>query len=183
MIAGDPYPDLLADLDGQRVGRTRPRALLEALHEAQNARTVAWTIAAYPNERWAEQVFGEPDVERLWQAISDSVGLEEADPVAAWREHVATLRDRCSAAEQACVRPSALPRPRHRPHGGAPARRAVERRRRHDPSGRRARPEHADRGGLRLSRLAAHGGHGALDASARPRRHCRPRPRDVIRRG
>jgi aminopeptidase len=96
MIAGDPHPDLLADLDGQRVGRARPRALLEALHEAQNARTVAWTIAAYPNERWAEQVFGEPDVERLWQAISDSVGLEEADPVAAWREHVATLRDRCA---------------------------------------------------------------------------------------
>ena len=96
MIAGDPYPDLLADLDGQRVGRARPRALLESLHEAQNARTVAWTIAAYPNERWAEQVFGEPDVERLWQAISDSVGLEEADPVAAWREHVAKLRGRCA---------------------------------------------------------------------------------------
>ena len=25
-----------------------------------------WTIVAYPNEGWAETVFGEPDVERLW---------------------------------------------------------------------------------------------------------------------
>ena len=95
MIAGDPYPELLADLDQDRVGRTRPKALLDSLHDAQTARTVAWTIAAYPNEGWAEQMFGEPDVERLWQAISDSVGLEEADPVAAWREHVAGLRERC----------------------------------------------------------------------------------------
>ncbi len=95
MIAGDPYPELLADLDQGRVGRARPRALLEALHEAQSARSAAWTIAAYPNENWAEQVFGEPDVERLWQAISDSVGLEESDPVAAWREHVAKLEERC----------------------------------------------------------------------------------------
>ena len=95
MIAGDPEPELLADLDQDRVGRTRPRALLEALNKAQFERTVSWTIAAFPNEGWARQVFGEPDVERLWEAIAESVRLDEADPVAAWREHDARLRDRC----------------------------------------------------------------------------------------
>ena len=80
MIAGDPYPDLLADLDQDRVGRTRPRALLDSLHVAQTARTVAWTIAAYPNEGWAEQMFGEPDVERLWQAISTRSGSRKPIP-------------------------------------------------------------------------------------------------------
>ncbi len=95
MIAGDPEPELLADLDQERVGRTRPRALLEALNKAQFERTVSWTIAAFPNEGWANQVFGEPDVERLWQAIADSVRLDDADPVAAWREHGARLRERC----------------------------------------------------------------------------------------
>jgi aminopeptidase len=95
MIAGDPEPELLADLDQDRVGRTRPRALLEALNKAQFERTVSWTIAAFPNEGWARQVFGEPDVERLWEAIATSVRLDEADPVAAWREHDAMLRDRC----------------------------------------------------------------------------------------
>jgi aminopeptidase len=95
MIAGDPEPELLADLDQDRVGRTRPLALLEALNKAQFERTVSWTIAAFPNEGWARQIFGEPDVERLWEAIAESVRLDEPDPVAAWREHDARLRDRC----------------------------------------------------------------------------------------
>ena len=95
MIAGDPEPELLADLDQARVGRTMPRALIEALHKAQSERTVSWTIAAFPNEGWARQVFGEPDIERLWDAIAESVRLDEPDPVAAWLAHTATLRERC----------------------------------------------------------------------------------------
>jgi aminopeptidase len=95
MIAGDPEPNLLADLDQGRVGRAMPRALLEALHKAQSERTVSWTIAAFPNEGWATQVFGEPDVERLWEAIAQTVRLDEPDPVDAWQRHIANLRERC----------------------------------------------------------------------------------------
>ena len=36
-------------------------------------------------------VFGEPDVERLWDAVATAVRLDEPDPVAAWREHIAKL--------------------------------------------------------------------------------------------
>jgi len=97
MIAGDPEPNLMSDLDPARVGRAIPRAYLETLHEAQSARTVSWTIAAFPNEGWAAQVFGEPDVERLWEAIADTVRLDEDDPVMAWRQHTATLRERSRA--------------------------------------------------------------------------------------
>jgi aminopeptidase len=39
-------------------------------------------------------MFGEPDVERLWEAVAFAVRLDEDDPVAAWREHVARLRRR-----------------------------------------------------------------------------------------
>jgi aminopeptidase len=95
MVAGDPEPELLADLDQERVGRARPIALLERLHDFQNARTLNWTIAAFPTEGWAEQMFGEPDVERLWEALATTVRLDEADPVEAWRTHVARLRQRC----------------------------------------------------------------------------------------
>ena len=31
---------------------------------------IAWTIVGYPNAGWAEAVFGEPDVERLWEAVA-----------------------------------------------------------------------------------------------------------------
>jgi aminopeptidase len=55
---------------------------------------IPWTIAAFPTPGWAEQVFGEPDLGRLWEAVRDSVRLDEPDPVGAWQGHVATLQDR-----------------------------------------------------------------------------------------
>jgi aminopeptidase len=56
-----------------------------------------WTIVAFPNEGWARAVFGEPDVERLWQAVATAVRLDEPDPEAAWREHIAELGRRATA--------------------------------------------------------------------------------------
>jgi aminopeptidase len=94
-IAGDPDPKLLSDLDPERVGRAaRPNELSAALIKAVNARAVNWTIVPYPNEGWAAQVFGEPDVARLWDAVATAVRLDEPDPVAAWREHLDRLRQR-----------------------------------------------------------------------------------------
>ena len=56
-----------------------------------------WTIVAYPNEGWAQTVFGEPDVERLWDAVGTAVRLDEPDPVAAWRDHIARLQARATS--------------------------------------------------------------------------------------
>jgi aminopeptidase len=96
MLAGDPEPELLADLDQERVGKARPVDALKRQLKAQNERAVNWTIAAYPTEGQATQVFGEPDVERLWDAVAHSVRLNEPDPVAAWREHMARLEARAA---------------------------------------------------------------------------------------
>jgi aminopeptidase len=91
-ITGDPNPDIFGDLDGSRVGKARPRQLIERGLELRfRDRRINWTIAAYPTERWAEKVFGEPDVERLWQEVGRAVRLDELDPVSAWREHVERL--------------------------------------------------------------------------------------------
>jgi aminopeptidase len=94
-IAGDPNPTLLADLDQARVGRaTRPNALIAELVKEINARRINWTIVPYPNEGWARQIFGEPDVERLWDAVGTAVRLDEPDPVGAWRTHLERLARR-----------------------------------------------------------------------------------------
>jgi aminopeptidase len=96
-VTGDPNPDVLADLDGVRVGKARPKELGErALQIVFEDKTVNWTIAAYPNPRWAEKVFGEPDVDRLWTEVEKAVRLDEDDPVAAWRTHVEKLRARAA---------------------------------------------------------------------------------------
>jgi aminopeptidase len=95
MITGDPEPELLADLDQARVGKARPVEATRRQLKAQNERTLSWTIAAYPTEGQAVQIFGEPDVERLWEALATTVRLDEADPVAAWQAHTTKLRERC----------------------------------------------------------------------------------------
>jgi aminopeptidase len=94
-ISGNPEPELYADLDGERVGKARMREVAEASLRLTDG-LVNWAIVAYPNEGWATTVFGEPDVERLWEAVAHAVRLDAPDPVAAWREHVARLKERAS---------------------------------------------------------------------------------------
>ena len=93
-LAGDPEPDLLGDLDQERVGRARPRELVAEYFRHANERLVNWTIVASPSPGWAETMFGEPDVERLWAAVSYTNRLDEDDPVQAWNEHIARLEAR-----------------------------------------------------------------------------------------
>ena len=100
-IAGDPNPDVFADLDGVRVGKARPKELAErGLEITFGKKTVNWTIAAYPNENWARKVFGEPDVDRLWDEVARAVRLDEDDPVGAWQKHVEKLRARAAQMTQ-----------------------------------------------------------------------------------
>jgi aminopeptidase len=95
-ITGNPEPELFSDLDGTRVGKARMREVAEASLKLTDG-LCNWSIVAYPNEGWAETVFGEPDVERLWQAVATTVRLDEPDPVDAWREHIARLQQRAEA--------------------------------------------------------------------------------------
>ena len=97
-VTGDPEPDLLSDLDGSRVGRAQPRELAElGMRLVIDEELVNWTNIAYPNAGWARQVFGDPDVERLWDAVAFTVRLDEPDPVADWREHLDRLLARARA--------------------------------------------------------------------------------------
>jgi aminopeptidase len=95
--AGDPEPELLADLDGERVGRARMAGIQEIYRQQGVDRSVNWTIVAYPTDGWATQVFGEPDVERLWQAVAASTRLDADDPSEAWRAHMQRLESRAAA--------------------------------------------------------------------------------------
>jgi aminopeptidase len=96
-IDGDPEPELFDPLDQRRVGLARMKDLARAYLEQVTNERVNWTIVAYPTEGWARTVFGEPDVERLWQAIARTVRLDEPDPVQAWEQHVAGLEERAAA--------------------------------------------------------------------------------------
>ncbi|MDQ3951431.1 MAG: aminopeptidase, partial [Actinomycetota bacterium] len=96
-IVGDPEPELFSGLDPSRVGKARMLELREESNRQVNERSVAWAIVAFPNEGWAEAVFGEPDVDRLWDAVARATRLYEDDPVASWWEHVERLGARADA--------------------------------------------------------------------------------------
>ncbi|HLX33559.1 MAG TPA: aminopeptidase [Gaiellaceae bacterium] len=103
---GNPEPELLADLDGDRVGRAIQFEIAEIRQLQSREHSVNWCGVGAPNAGWAEQVLGEPDVERLWELVAVCFRLDEPDPVAAWREHLDRLEAR--AAALTALRPDAL---------------------------------------------------------------------------
>jgi aminopeptidase len=93
-LAGEPAPDVFAGLDPVRVANSVMPDVRRALWTAFDQGRMPWTIVAFPTPGWAEQVFGEPDLARLWEAVRGTVRLDEPDPVGAWRAHIAMLQER-----------------------------------------------------------------------------------------
>lgn len=93
-LESSPERDLFAGLDEKRIGNSRMLALTDVRRELVSTRGLSWCFAGCPTPAWAEQVFGEPDVERLWRVLGETVRLDEDDPVGAWREHSKRLQDR-----------------------------------------------------------------------------------------
>jgi aminopeptidase len=98
-VAGD-NPMLLADQDPAKVARAN-RANSAAYKPALERIVgfdINWTIVSYPNPSWAKLVFPDEPVEvavhRLAEAIFAASRVDQADPVAAWREHNARLHAR-----------------------------------------------------------------------------------------
>jgi aminopeptidase len=95
-VSGDPEPTLLADLDGQKVGKAQPVELVNEYTRVISDDLICWSIVPAPNPGWARQIFGTPDMEALWRAVEKAVRLDDSDPVAAWKRHVARLKELAS---------------------------------------------------------------------------------------
>ena len=93
-IHGQPDLKLFKDVDGTRVGRARQKDQAALWLRLINERRVNWTIVGCPTPGWAQAAFGEPDVERLWDALVTAVRLDEPDPIAAWKQHIDRLDER-----------------------------------------------------------------------------------------
>jgi aminopeptidase len=92
-LVGDPDPHLLDDVNPAKAAAVAVEEVL-ARREAILVQRLRWTVVPAPNPGWAQEVFGEPDVERLWDAVIMAMRLDEADPVACWRERAAQLAAR-----------------------------------------------------------------------------------------
>ena len=99
-------PSLLAKEDPEKVGRAN-RALSKASRPAMELITrhaINWTIVAAATPAWAAAVFpGDPEetaMAKLWDAIFAASRVDAADPVAAWQQHDAGLRQRAASLNQ-----------------------------------------------------------------------------------
>jgi aminopeptidase len=95
-LTGNPEPNLFDGLDPAR------SAMLDTTYATEARRLlfggdVPWTIVAAPNPGWAQQVFGTPDVERLWTAVGVALRLDDDDLVQTWWDHSALLQGRARA--------------------------------------------------------------------------------------
>jgi aminopeptidase len=93
-ISSGSNQDVYAGLDLARVGRARHAAVEREWLKAVTNREISWALIACPTERWAQEVFGEPDVERLWDAVAHALRLDEDDPARAWEERLNELDER-----------------------------------------------------------------------------------------
>lgn len=99
-VLGDADPNLFADVDPQRAARAEPRRVREIITDQVSRQVVAWVVIVGPTEGWARDLFGDPDVERLWQELADVTGLGEPDPVASWRGRIAQLEARAAVLDE-----------------------------------------------------------------------------------
>ena len=134
-----------------------------------------WTIVAAPNAGWAEQVFGEPDLERLWEAVASRCGSTPAAPRTSSRSGAATAT--CSAPAPQALTDLGLDAVRYHGDGtdltvGLIDGLRLDRRRPDHDGRRRLHAQPADRGGLHQPRPAARG----RRDPARPARWSCPAP-------
>jgi aminopeptidase len=98
-LTGRPDPHLMDDIDPTRRAAV-PMEAAVLTRKVLLGGEAAWTIVAAPNPGWATQIYGEPDVDRLWDAVRVAMRLDEPDVIGAWEEH----RDRLMARAQTLTR-------------------------------------------------------------------------------
>ncbi len=96
-IAGQ-NPDALADIAPERFQQAQKYSsqFTKPIMQKIMGDAVNWCVARVPVTGWAQRVY--PDVssaeavDKLWAAIFQMCRVTESDPVAAWQQHVETLR-------------------------------------------------------------------------------------------
>ncbi len=85
-IMADSDPDVLQQVDPEKLMRFRRsrRPLVEWRNEKESAGKLSWTIGLYPTEAMAAEAG--MSLEEYWDQVKLACFLDEADPVAKWRE-------------------------------------------------------------------------------------------------
>ncbi|MGN7356370.1 aminopeptidase [Paenibacillus sp. SAF-054] len=96
-----PDPELFRGIDSSKVS-TAVKAAAVAREKYQSyvrSNKVTWSLIKAPTKAWADKVFAdlpeEQRVDAMWEAVFQMNRVtEDNDPVAAWKEHIQTLKQK-----------------------------------------------------------------------------------------
>jgi aminopeptidase len=93
-------PDLLKDQNPELVALVRKAGSikLQPFADLLMRNELSWLVISAPVASWAAKVFpalaAEQQIARLWDMIFDVCRLKQADPIAAWQQHIRQLNTR-----------------------------------------------------------------------------------------
>jgi aminopeptidase len=98
VIGSDPQAYLGVDSEKLKVNSRTGAKAFEAYYKKMMNSEFQWCVAAVPEANWAKKVFPgiseEMALEKLWDAIFDSVRIGKEDAVEAWDNHNQRLREK-----------------------------------------------------------------------------------------
>lgn len=86
------YPNLMLDIDPKKIGVSakRRRETRPVYRKMSQNGEIAWCIAAYPGELWAENLF--PDDEDAYKKLEDAIYkmcmIDQNNPIESWEEQL-----------------------------------------------------------------------------------------------
>lgn len=106
LLVHAPDAELFANVAPERAAAHRQSRLagIAPMLQAQARNDFQWTVCRVPSAMWAARVFPNDSTEareaKLWDALFEICRVNETDPTAAWRAHIADLTKRRAALTQ-----------------------------------------------------------------------------------
>ncbi len=99
-LRGPAEPDLMEGVDSVKLARATKAASIarKGFLAAASSNKIPWNVCLAPTPDWAAKVLGSSDnwEERIWEILIPILRLDAKDPVAAWLEHDAKLKQRAA---------------------------------------------------------------------------------------
>ncbi len=93
-------PELLKDVEPEKLDRLmrKNQAEYQAVSARMGASEASWLVISVPIDSWSAKVFPNESIEnqkaKLWDAIFQATRSDLANPIEAWKEHLANLEER-----------------------------------------------------------------------------------------
>ncbi|MBR1376726.1 MAG: aminopeptidase [Bacilli bacterium] len=94
MMLDTEFPNALDDIDSDKIALASKirRESRPVFRRMETTYEIPWVIAALPNEKWAEDIYGKDSYEKLESAIYKMCMVDTNNPIESWNNYVKELK-------------------------------------------------------------------------------------------